>query len=108
MSLREAAGRAGWDCGSCRQQGLERSRRCGFLAEEARPAPRIVWGRGPVCAEECPKSFVTGESLSMLEEFFVRQALGAALPVSAPARVVDAFLILREEMEREGRNGTQY
>jgi hypothetical protein len=49
---------------------------------------------------------VTGESLALLEEFFVRRRLGSNEPLEEmPARKVDAFLILRDEMEREERDG---
>jgi hypothetical protein len=85
---------------------LDRRRRCGFLPAAERGEGRIVWGRGQEYLDECPKSFVTGESLSLIEEFFVRQALGASLSIAAPARTVDAFLILRDQMEQEERNGT--
>lgn len=52
-------------------------------------------------SEECPKSWITGESLVFLEEFFVRRRLGISYETFLPARKVDAFLILQEEMERE-------
>jgi hypothetical protein len=100
------ANRAGWDCDACRKNGLEAKRRCGFLPAENRAEPRAVWGRKRARTEECPKSFVTGESLALLEEFFVRRRLGMADGMDTPARKVDAFLILREEMEREEKDGT--
>ena len=101
-----AGGQAGWNCGSCRQHGLEAKRRCGFLPEEQRGATRIVWGRKQTQAEECPKSLVTGASLALLEEFFVRRRLGIQDSLEMEARKVDAFLILRDEMEKEERDGT--
>jgi hypothetical protein len=100
------AGRAGWDCESCRRNGLEVNRRCGFLPAEQRGDPQIVWGRGPVHAQECPKSFITGDSLALLEEYFVRRRLGIPDPAEMEARKIDAFLILQDLMEREERNGT--
>jgi hypothetical protein len=91
---------------SCRQNGLEAKRRCGFLASDKRGEPRVVWGRGQTQTEECPKSLVTGESLAVLEEFFVRRRLWIHEPLDGmEARKVDAFLILRDEMEREERDG---
>ena len=91
---------------SCRHHGLEAKRRCGFLPDEKRGEPRIIWGRRQTQAEECPKSLVTGESMALLEEFFVRRRLGSNEPLEEmPARKVDAFLILRDEMEREERDG---
>jgi len=100
------ANRAGWDCDACRKNGLEAKRRCGFLPPESRAEPRTVWARKRTRTEECPKSLVTGESLALLEEFFVRRRLGMVDGMETPARKVDAFLILREEMEREEKDGT--
>jgi hypothetical protein len=48
---------------------------------------------------------ITGESLALVEEFLVRRRLGIAQSVDLPARKVDAFLILQDEMEREERDG---
>jgi hypothetical protein len=100
------ANRAGWNCEACRKNGLEKKRRCGFLREEERGEPRLVWARKRAQAQECPKSLVTGESLSLVEEFFVRRQLGMADTVEMAARKVDAFVILRGEMEREERDAT--
>ena len=100
------ASQAGWNCGSCRRHGLETKRRCGFLKTEARGEPRLVWGRKHAQTDECPKSFVTSESLALIEEFFVGRRLGIQDSLDTDARKVDAFLILRDEMEREERDGT--
>ena len=97
--------RAGWDCESCRQHGLETKRRCGFLPEDQRGQPLTVWGRKQTQSEECPKSLVTGESLAFVEEFFVRRRLGMQDSPEMEARKVDAFLILRDQMDREERDG---
>ncbi|HEU5020376.1 MAG TPA: hypothetical protein VFT60_00750, partial [Bryobacteraceae bacterium] len=94
------------NCDACRKNGLEKKRRCGFLAEEERGEPRLVWTRKRAQAEECPKSLVTGESLSLVEEFFIRRRLGMADTLEMAARKVDAFVILRGEMEREERDAT--
>ena len=56
--------------------------------------------------DECPKSLVTGESLSLLEEFFVRRRLEIPDSLDLEARKVEAFLILRDLMEKEQRSGT--
>jgi hypothetical protein len=106
LASAQLADRAGWDCGSCRRNGLEHKRRCGFLPEAERGAPRIVWGRRQVQSQECPKSFVTGESMALLEEFFVKRRLGIPDSVDADARKIDAFVILGDLMEREERDGT--
>ncbi len=100
------ANRAGWDCDACRKNGLEKKRRCGYLPAESRGEPRLVWVRKRAQTEECPKSMVTGESLSLLEEFFVRRRLGMTNEMEMAARKVDAFMVLREEMEREEKDVT--
>jgi hypothetical protein len=106
---RQFPDRAGWNCVSCRKHGLEVKRRCGFLPEEQRGEPRTVWGRKQIEVQECPKSLITGESLALLEEFFVKRRLGMNDSTEMEARKVDAFLILRDEMEREERDGaSQY
>ena len=96
--------RAGWDCDTCRKNGLEAKRRCGFLPSGMRGEPRLVWIRKGALAEECPKTLVTGESLSLLEEFFVRSRFRMTDEMEMAARKVDAFLVLREEMDREERD----
>jgi hypothetical protein len=98
--------RAAWNCESCRRHGLEAKRRCGFLPPDQRGEPRTVWARKHVQTDECPKSLITGESLAVLEEFFVRRRLNAPDSLEAEARKVDSFLILRDELEREQRDGT--
>ena len=100
------ANRAGWNCDACRKNGLEKKRRCGFLTEGERGEPRLVWARKRAQAEECPKSLVTGESLSLVEEFFARRQLGVTNTLEMAARKADAFVILRGEMEREERDAT--
>ncbi len=102
----QAAGRAGWNCDDCRKHGLETKRRCGFLPAGKRGEPRLVWGRKRARTEECPKSFITGDSLALIDEFFVRRRLGIQESIETDARKVDAFLILRDEMDREERDGT--
>jgi hypothetical protein len=105
LARAEFAGRTGWDCESCRRSGLESKRRCGFLPAEKRGEPRIIWGRRQTHVDECPKTFVTGESLALLEEFFVRRRMGIPDSLETEARRVDAFLILRDLMEEEERHG---
>ncbi len=65
-----------------------------------------MWGRKQVSSQECPKSFVTGESMALLEEYFVRTRLGIPSSMDTEAKKADAFLILRDLMEREERDVT--
>ena len=46
-------------------------------------------------------SLVTGESLAWLEDFLALEALGGGgNPLEWPARRVDAFVVLKAEMEK--------
>jgi hypothetical protein len=92
---------AAWKCDECRRQGLEARRRCGFLPEERRGAKRLVWARGRVATEECPKSLVTAQSLEWIERFLTWKFAGGGGLWDWPARDADAVLIL----EREWRDG---
>ena len=93
---------AGWNCEQCRRQGLERRRRCGFLAEEERGPARVVWTRGQTSAEECPKSLITPGSMELLEKYYVWKLAGGSW-AEAAAREADGFMIL--ENERRAGNG---
>ena len=76
------------------------------MKQAERGEPRVVWGRKQVTADQCPKSLMSGESLALVEEFFVRRRLGIGETLEQEARKVDAFVILREQMEREEGDGT--
>lgn len=65
---------------------------------------RVVWARKRVATTKCPKSFVTAESLTWVEEFLVRRRLGRWEPGEWGARDAEAFLILEQEMAGEQKN----
>ena len=65
----------------------------------------MVWARGRVVAEECPKSLVSAESIELLEKFFARRAFGAGGWPDPTAREADAFLTLEAEIRAEVGNG---
>ncbi len=54
---------------------------------------------------ECPKTFVTAESLTLLEEFQVWKLGGVKGWYDLPARTVDGFLTLELELRREQERG---
>lgn len=97
----QQSNQAAWRCDECRRQGLEARRRCGFVAEERRAERRLVWARGRVATDECPKSAVTAQSLEWIEKFLTWKFIGRAELWDWPARDADALLIL----EREWRDG---
>ena len=97
-------GQAGWTCEQCRRQALERSRRCGWLPEEARGPKRLVWARGRVWSDECPKSLVTPRSAELVERFVMWKAAGGGDLMTREAKEADAFLTLEKEW-RESTDG---
>ena len=72
-------------------------RRCGFLPAEKRGPRKLVWVRGRVASEECPKSMVTPASVELLEKFFGWKLGGGGQLGELPAREADAFLLLEGE-----------
>ena len=61
--------------------------------------------RGRTATSTCPKSYVTSESLALLEEFYAWKLFGNADPKLLPARTVDAFCVLEKELVEERANG---
>jgi len=57
-----------------------------------------VWARNGAASSECPKSFVTAESMACLEQYLVRRKLGHKGVEDLSAREVEAFLILENEL----------
>jgi hypothetical protein len=98
---------AGWECASCRKSGLETKRRCGWLTVALETPSRVVWAADSVATNTCPKSFVTAQSLTWVEEYLVRRRLGQRGIDGLGAREVEAFLILEHELrEREARRSS--
>jgi hypothetical protein len=71
--------------------------------EDAAGAP--VWARSGVAIPTCPKSYVTGESLALVEEFLIRRRLGGIRASELDARRVEAFLALEKVLEAEMNDG---
>jgi hypothetical protein len=64
-----------------------------------------VWGRKDIALETCPKSTITAESQSLVEEFLVRRRLRALDWEGLSARQVEAFVILEKALAAEMDNG---
>jgi hypothetical protein len=62
---------------------------------------RLVWARKGVALATCPKSYVTEDSESMMEAFFVQRRLGGIRLGELNARHVEAFLILERALKEE-------
>jgi hypothetical protein len=54
--------------------------------------------------EACPKSAITVESESLVEEYFVRKRLGGLAFEELTARQVEAFVILEQALGQERDN----
>lgn len=57
--------------------------------------------RRDVTTGACPKSYVTAESVGLIEEFLVRRQLGGAGCEQLSARKVEAFIVLERELGKE-------
>jgi hypothetical protein len=66
-----------------------------------------VWARRNVTLDTCPKPYITTESLSLLEEFFLRRRFRAFPVEELSARQVEAFLILKKELAADFESGTR-
>jgi hypothetical protein len=60
-----------------------------------------VWARRNVTLDQCPKPYITVESQSLVEEFFVRRRLQGFDSDDLSARQVEAFTILESELAAE-------
>ncbi len=98
---------AAWKCGECRRNRLEEKRRCGWLGRKEAAPPRVVWARGGVGTTECPRSFISADSVGWLEEFVVWKRLGRPDLLGLGAREAEAMLLLDRELSEEVRRGQQ-
>jgi len=64
----------------------------------------VVWARGTASAVTCPQSYLSPESRALLEYYAAWRLGGAADIHELPARRIDAFAILEEEMRKESAN----
>jgi DNA replicative helicase MCM subunit Mcm2 (Cdc46/Mcm family) len=58
----------------------------------------LVWARRDVALSTCPKPYITAESQTLVEEFFVRRRLGGMDFAELSARQVEAFVILEKAL----------
>ena len=70
-------------------------------------ASRRANARGDrVAANECPVSLISGDSRAAVEEWLVRRRIGGGgWSLNDPARQVDAWLALENELESMEANG---
>jgi len=66
-----------------------------------------VWGRKHVLVNECPKFYVSSESVAFVEDFSFRRRFEQINPAHLTARQADAFMVLELELARELQDGEQ-
>jgi adenosine deaminase len=71
------------------------------LGESETGAPAAIWARRQVAVESCPTSYITAESIALLEEFHAWKLVGVSDVYQLPARVVEAIFILENELRSE-------
>jgi hypothetical protein len=60
-----------------------------------------------VFLETCPRSYVTADSIALVDAFAARKLVGGGDPTALPARTVDAFCVLENELRAEMNNATE-
>ena len=63
-----------------------------------------MWARRQIGIRSCPKSYITAESLGLLEEYLVRRRLGGTDFQELTARQAEAFVILDKALEEERKS----
>jgi hypothetical protein len=84
---------------------LEEKRRCGWLGLGEKPGNPPVWARKHVLLTTCPKSFVTAESIRLLEDFSFWRRFGRTDTGELTARQAEAFILLEQELAVEVKDG---
>jgi hypothetical protein len=82
------------------------NRRCGWVPAALETPVHVVWARGEVFTDECPKSSITAQSLTWIEECFIWKQLGLDLRPDLNIRTAEAFLVLEEQLTLEKQGGT--
>jgi DNA replicative helicase MCM subunit Mcm2 (Cdc46/Mcm family) len=73
------------------------------MGEDA--AGPLVWARRDVSLRTCPKPYITAESQTLVEEFFVRRRLRGMDFAELSARQVEAFVILEKALAGKMSDG---
>jgi hypothetical protein len=64
-----------------------------------------VWARDGVIACQCPKSIITAQSVSFVEQFRIWKEFGGGAPWSLEAKTAEAILFLEEAWRKENKHG---
>jgi len=66
---------------------------------------QVIWARKNVCVTSCPTSYITPESVALLEEFHAWKLFGTLDYYRLPARLVEAIFVLENELRSERGDG---
>ena len=75
------------------------------MEPEGDAVPGVVWARGNLALTTCPTSYITAESVTLLEEYHVWKLAGARDVYELPARLVEAICLLESELRAEQSDG---
>jgi hypothetical protein len=65
----------------------------------------VVWARRRWAVSECPTSYITGESVTLLEHYYATRYFGVPDMYALPARIVDAICAIEREVNEERKYG---
>ena len=69
---------------------------------------RPVWASGEVWSSECPRSFISVESLTLLDAYAIWKCTGFVSGAEEmPARLMDAIMTIQAEESAELRHGNR-
>jgi hypothetical protein len=94
---------AAWKCDRCLASGLTKTRRCAWLKANEQAPGRPVFARRRTVSFQCPKSIITAQSLTFIEQFLYWKRCGGDL-WSLNAKSADAILALQEESAKENED----
>ena len=66
-----------------------------------------MWAKKHVVVSECPKSYVSAESMAFVEDFSFRRRFGQMDLTHLTARQAEAFMVLESELAREIKDGDE-
>jgi hypothetical protein len=75
------------------------------MAKETDSIATAVWLRGRISLATCPTSYITAESIALLEEFHAWKLCGGGSVYDLPARLVEAIFVLEHELRTARDDG---
>ncbi len=79
---------------------MEKVRQCGWIEADGGPK-RAVWVRKGVATDSCPVSYVSAESLALVQEFQAWKLIGGCSVYELPSKTAEALCVLENELRAE-------